>query len=455
MATHPPGSLAAVEEAFRIPDFSFVHAADLHLDTPFKGIGSTAPFVAGQLREASLAAFDSLVDLCLERKAAFLVVAGDIYDGPERGLRAQLRFRDGLQRLSDAGISSFVVHGNHDPVETGWSALGDTWPERVTVFGAGAAQAVTVEIGGIPFATVQGVSFAQRSETENLALRFAGKAGPGIQVGVLHCNVGGAAPGYGDYSPCTLDDLRSVGLDYWALGHIHTGMVLSGRPGSEEPWVVYPGNLQARSPKPSERGPKGAVIVHVRAGRVAAVEPVSCDVVRFGLVEADVADVVDLGELRARLASASRDRLASADGRSLVLRGSLVGQSDLYFDLHRPGALDDLLRALREDFADEDPFCWWDSIEDLSRPAIDVDSARAGTDFAADLIALADALGRRIETDEDAIGELAAELSEGLPGPLRTQRALERLLTSHGPALDELVDRALLLALGELDGERR
>jgi hypothetical protein len=182
---------------------------------------------------------------------------------------------------------------------------------------------------------------------------------------------------------------------------------------------------------------------------------VSCDVVRFGLVEADVADVVDLGELRARLASASRDRLASADGRSLVLKGSLVGQSDLHFDLRRPGALDDLLTALREDFADEDPFCWWDSIEDRSRPAIDVDSARAGTDFASDLIALADALGRRIETDEDALAELAAELSDGLPGPLRTQRALERLLDSHGGALDELVDRALLLALGELDGERR
>ena len=113
MAIHPPGSLASVEEAFRIPDFSFVHAADLHLDTPFKGIGSTAPFVAEQLREASLAAFDSLVELCLERRAAFLVVAGDVYDGPERGLRAQLRFRDGLARLSDAGISSFVVHGNH------------------------------------------------------------------------------------------------------------------------------------------------------------------------------------------------------------------------------------------------------------------------------------------------------------------------------------------------------
>ncbi len=101
------------------------------------------------------------------------------------------------------------MHGNHDPVETGWSALGDTWPERVTVFGPGTVQAVPVEIDGVPLATVQGISFAKRSERENLALRFADSAGPGIQVGVLHCNVGGAASGYDDYSPCTLEDLTT------------------------------------------------------------------------------------------------------------------------------------------------------------------------------------------------------------------------------------------------------
>jgi DNA repair exonuclease SbcCD nuclease subunit len=444
-----------MDDALWTADFSFVHAADLHLDTPFKGIGSTAPRVAEQLREASLAAFDSLVDLCLERQVAFLVVAGDIYDGPERGLRAQLRFRDGLARLSMAGISSFIVHGNHDPVETGWSALGGPWPERVTVFGPRTARAVPVEIDGVALATVQGISFAQRSESENLALRFVRDAGPGVQVGVLHCNVRGAASGYDDYSPCTLDDLRSIGLDYWALGHVHTRMILSGREGSDEPWVVYPGNLQARSPKPSERGMKGAVVVHVAGGRVAGIEPVGCDVVRFDLAEIDIAEIADLAELRARLVGASRDRMASADGRSLVLRGRLVGQSELHLDLRRPGTLEDLLAALRDDFAEEQPFCWWDSIEDRSRPVMDLDAARTGSDFAADLIALADELRVDLAGAESAVSDLAAELSEGLPGPLKTRRDLERLLKSPSLPPVELVDRALVLALGELEGDGR
>jgi DNA repair exonuclease SbcCD nuclease subunit len=444
-----------MDDPSRTPDFSFVHAADLHLDTPFKGIGSTAPHVAAQLREASLAAFDALVDLCLHRHVAFLVIAGDIYDGPERGLRAQLRFRDGLARLSSAGIPSFVVHGNHDPVETGWSALSGAWPEHVTVFGTGTVQAVAVEVDGVPIATVQGISFAQRSECENLALRFAREAGPGLQVGVLHCNVRGAASGYDDYSPCTLEDLRSIGLDYWALGHVHTRMVLSGRRGSDEAWAVYPGNLQARSPKPSERGPKGAVVVRVSAGRVQDVELVGCDVVRFDLVELDVGEIDDLAELRARLVSAARDRLAGADGRALVLRGHLVGRAELHFDLRRPGAREDLLSALREDFESDQPFCWWDSIDDQSRPAVDLDAARGGSDFAADLIALADQIRLGVSNDDVAVGNLATDLSDGLPGPLRTRRAIEQLLKSPGLPPAELVDRALVLALGELEGDRR
>lgn len=437
-----------MEEAFRIPDFSFVHAADLHLDTPFKGIGSSAPAVAERLREASLQAFDRLVELCLARRVAFLVVAGDIYDGPERGLRAQLRFRDGLARLSEAGIRSFVVHGNHDPVETGWSALSGPWPELVTVFGPGQPGAVTVTRDGLPLATVQGVSFAQRAERENLALRFGRAPGPGIQVGVLHCNVGGAATGYDDYSPCSLEQLRSAGLDYWALGHIHTRAVLSGTPGGHEPWVVYPGNLQARSPKPSERGAKGAMLVRVRAGRVAEVEPVGCDVVRFQLVTADIGRLADLAEVRSALSAAARSELGRAEGRSLVVLGRLVGRSDLHYELARPGSVPDLLTTLRDEFAEEDPFCWWDSVEDASRPALDLERTRAGADFAGDLVRLAEELRTRLAHEEGALDELALELSDGLPGPLRTRRLLDEVLSPP----EDLVERALLLALGELDG---
>ena len=139
--------------------FCFIHAADLHLDTPFEGIGQVAPWVADALRDASLEAFDALIELACDRNAAFVVLAGDIYDGAERGIRAQLRFKKGLERLSDAGIWSFVVHGNHDPVTTGWSALRSEWPPLVRIFEPGTVGEVTVKKDGEPIATVRGISY--------------------------------------------------------------------------------------------------------------------------------------------------------------------------------------------------------------------------------------------------------------------------------------------------------
>ena len=141
------------------PNFCFVHVADLHLDTPFRGVHEIAPAIAAELREASLNSFDAIVELAIVREAAFVVIAGDVYDGAERGLRAQLRFRDGLARLSNARIETFVVHGNHDPVTTGWSAI-TSWPELAHVFPSGEVTVYEVNRNGVRLATVQGISYA-------------------------------------------------------------------------------------------------------------------------------------------------------------------------------------------------------------------------------------------------------------------------------------------------------
>jgi DNA repair protein SbcD/Mre11 len=430
--------------------FCFVHAADLHLDTPFKGIGKTAAPVAAALREASLEAFDDLVSLCLERRAAFLVVAGDVYDGAERGIRAQLRFRDGLARLSDAGIATFVVHGNHDPIESGWPAVG-TWPSGVTVFGAESVEAVPVVRDGQQIAVVHGISYGRREVRENLALRFSRGAGPGLQIGALHCNVGGAAEGHEDYSPCSLDDLHRVGLDYWALGHIHTTLVLSGRPHGDEPWVVYPGNLQARSPKPSERGAKGAVVVEVRDSRVASVEFVACDRVRYTGLDLDVSSLTSVEAVRDLLVDEAQSELDRAGGRCLVLRARLTGRSEAHASLQRPRTIDQLLESVRDDRELRRPWCWWDRIEDASAPLIDVSELRGGSDFAADLIGTFDLLVAQVAAsgtgaglDTDLAADLAEEITATLPKVLRA-----RALSSGFDAAD-LLAAGLMTALDEL-----
>lgn len=211
----------------------------------------------------------------LARSVDFVVLAGDLYDGAERGIRAQRAFLDGVTQLADAGIRTLLVHGNHDPVAEGWTAITE-FPDLVTTFPAHRVASVRFEAGGEQV-TVHGTSYAVAATSENLARRYPVAEGGGFHLGLLHANVGGPSTGHADYSPCTVDDLRRTGYHYWALGHVHGRRTLH----QGDPWVVYPGNLQGRSTKPTERGPKGAVVVTVTDGVAAEPTFVPLDRVRF------------------------------------------------------------------------------------------------------------------------------------------------------------------------------
>jgi DNA repair exonuclease SbcCD nuclease subunit len=414
--------------------FRFLHAADLHLDTPFDGLARVAPAVAATLRDASLDAFDALVELALAREVAFLLLAGDVYDGAERGVRAQLRLLAGLERLSAAGIATLVAHGNHDPLE-GWSAI-RSWPAHVTVFEAGEPQAVAIERDGERLATVHGVSYAQRDPGENLALRLRRGSAPGLQIGVLHCDVGGD----GAYSACTIEDLERTGLDYLALGHVHTHRVLR----AGDPWVVYPGTLQGRGLRAAELGAKGAVLVEVGEHGVerASLEPL--DRVRFEQVEVDAGRVDELSALRGLLADEAARRSLDAPGRLLVLRGVLTGRSPLHPELARPHALAALREAVESAYAEPGPEPFWESLQDRTRRELDGEQAALRDDFAGELARLAQGLAR----DDDALLRALAEAEapyaaalgadEGQP-TTRERRSLLRAATETAlDALDEV-----------------
>lgn len=365
--------------------FRFVHASDLHLDTPFQGVGRLDPEVGAALRDASLEAWDALVALTLERRANFLLLAGDIYDGADRGVRAQLRFLKGLERLAEAEIKVFVAYGNHDPLD-GWSAI-HRWPSNVTVFGHHRVESVNIERQGERLATVHGISYPRRDVTENLALRFARGPENGFQIGVLHCNVG-SQPEHPTYSPCTIDDLRRIGLDYWALGHIHKRQtLLEGRP-----WIAYSGNLQGRSLKPSERGAKGALVVDVEGEVVTRMEFVACDRVRPVVVELDIGGLRDIPDLSVALLERAAHARTEHEGRALLVRGVLGGTGALHEELQRSARLKELLISLRDEAKAESPFIWWEGLVDESRPALDIPSIVARGDFSAELVQAAEEL---------------------------------------------------------------
>ena len=150
----------------------FVHAADLHLDSPFTGIRATAPEnVAKALYSATFDSYQNIIDLCISEGVDALLVAGDIYDGADRSLRAQRSFIDGLRSLDSAGIRSFVCHGNHDPLD-GWEARLE-YPTGCHRFGAD-FQAVPVFGDEPDRVLVYGISYPTRDVYENLVSRLGG-----------------------------------------------------------------------------------------------------------------------------------------------------------------------------------------------------------------------------------------------------------------------------------------
>ncbi len=231
----------------------FIHAADLHLDSPFRGIGDASAALKDQLQAATLGALRRVVDHTIEAKADFLIIAGDIYDSKDRNLRALVSFRKEMERLAERNIPAYVVHGNHDPLN-GWGSEFQL-PPNVITFG-GQADTEPFIRRGREVAHITGVSYMRERVTDNLASSFKPADNTPYSIAVLHANVG-RQTGHADYAPAALAELLDSGFDYWALGHVHTRSVLAAEPAM----IVYPGNTQGRNPR--ETGPRGCYQVDV------------------------------------------------------------------------------------------------------------------------------------------------------------------------------------------------
>ena len=409
---------------------TFVHAADLHLDAPFRRVDAADPRVRDACVEATFTAFDRIVDVCLERGAAFLIVAGDAYNTAERSFRAQSRFRAAAERLAGAGAHVFLAGGNHDPVGAGLHSL--EMPGNVHVFSATAVERVAFPSADDPRCVLYGRSFGRARETTNLAREFRKDAADPLAIGVLHANVGGNQQ-YEPYAPCSLDDLLASGMDYWALGHIHQHQELSS-----EPPVVYPGSPQGLDP--NEAGGHGCIVATIGSAGITT-EFVETAPIAWDRQTLDLTGASTLDDVLAALGSCCEGARDQAGDRPVLLRVDLLGRSEVHAALASKAAFEELVAEVRVEQLGAEPWLWLDRVRDLTRPAIDLDRVRAGADFAGDLTRLADEIGA---------GEAAAMLAEVLD-PVRgaargvdldldpesvLQRArdlcLDRLLTGEG-----------------------
>lgn len=356
--------------------FKFIHCADLHLDSPFEGVRAEDADVAHELREATFRAFDNVIDLAVREQVDFIVVAGDVYDSADRSLRAQIHFRNALVRAAESGICTYLAHGNHDPL-SGWEA-GLPLPDRVFRFGAKVERGVHRR-GGDDIALLYGVSYPDREVRVNLAHEFRKDPGAPFSVGILHCNVGGN-PNHDNYAPCTVEDLVSTGLDYWALGHVHAHTIVR----SERPWVVYPGNTQARNVR--ESGEKGCCVVRVDSSGRVECRFVPTDLIRWFAKDVDVTALSSLDDLLNELRRVCDNVRQKAAGRRAVLRILLRGRGPLHRQLARENAVDDLLAELREEERYRDDFVWVESLDNRTQPLVDLEARSRAHDFVGEFL---------------------------------------------------------------------
>ena len=381
-----------------------VHAADLHIDSPLRGLDRYDGAPVEKLRGATRRALENLVQLCIDEDAALLVLAGDVFDGTWKDYSTGLFFAAQMSRLNEAKIPVVIVRGNHDALSSVVKAL--RLPDNVHELNAKKPE--TKLVGGR--IAVHGQSFEKKTATEDLAARYPDRV-PGLfNVGLLHTSIDGRE-GHEPYAPTSLETMRAKGYDYWALGHVHAREIVS-----KDPWIVYSGNLQGRHAR--ETGAKGATVLTVEGNVVEELEHRALDVVRWEHVSVDVTEATDL----AGVLDLARDALkaATSDGRILAARitihGRTAASSAIRQDIDR---LTSELRALATDLGD----VWIEKIFVETHAPLDLPRIREEASAVGHL-------ARRIQEIRDNDAELAAlldvfaELDKKLPAELRDGEGL-------------------------------
>lgn len=386
--------------------FRFLHAADIHLDSPLQGLERYPEAPVEAIREAPRRAFERLVELALEERVAFLLLAGDLYDGDWRDYNTGLFFTSQMRRLADAGIPVHLVSGNHDAASQITKRL--SLPPNVTHYASRQPQTSVLADYDV---AIHGQSFAARRIADDLSAGYP-QADPGrFEIGLLHTSLDGR-PGHASYAPCTVEGLRAKGYAYWALGHVHRREIVPRV--ADQPWIVFPGNLQGRHAR--ETGGKGATLVTVEHGRVVDVAHRDLDVVRWSRLEIDLTGQDRPDDALARIADGLAEALAEADGRMLAARVVVVGATRAHDAFVRePERWVHDVRNLASDLGE--PGIWLERLEFATRSRRDLEALRDRDDALGGLL-------RRIENLHAAplelgrAGDELEDLKRRLPVPL-------------------------------------
>jgi len=356
----------------------FLHAADLHLGSPFKGLHNVNPNLGKKLRKASFVAFDNMVNAAIQEQVDFVLIAGDSFDSGSGDLQAQFHFLEGMNTLREKGISVYLITGNHDPLDK-WSK-NLKMPDNVILFSGDKPEVYDFSKDGKVAAKIIGMSYAQREVFDNLAAHYP-DGDPGLlSIALLHGNRG-TDTGHQPYSPFTLDDLRRhANTDYWALGHIHKREVLS----DQNPCAVFSGNIQGRHF--NEEGEKGCYVVEFDGKQKRDLRFFPLSEFIFQRVEVDCSGVRDIGAFTEKLEEVAAEFVEGKNGTNFILRPVLTGMTEMFVPLQNHQQVEELFREINNRSLHGASIVHFDSPVNKTLPSVNLEERAKSDDFFADLL---------------------------------------------------------------------
>ena len=413
--------------------FKFIHAADVHLDSPLRGLSRYESAPAESIRNACRRAFENLVDLAIDEKVSFVLLAGDLYDGDWKDYSTGIFLSRQMGRLGRNDIPVFAVAGNHDAANRMTKALDN--PANMKILSSRKVE--TISLNELAVA-IHGRSFGTQHVVENLATGFAAGERGIFNIGLLHTSLDGRE-GHAIYAPCSVDDLRSKGYQYWALGHIHKQEFVSA-----DPWIVFPGCIQGRHIR--EAGAKGCVLVTVEEGAVSTVEKCPLDVLRWIACSLDLTDTAEMREVLELTRKSIENQSAAADGRPIAMRIRFQGATSLSGELSAfPERFDQQIKAIGAEIAGDD--LWIERVENATVSKLDLESRLSENSPFGKL--LKDILTTPYNPDEiSSLKDVVADLRQKIPSEAFGADSVLNLDESQ--TVERLVDEAKHMLIGRL-----
>ncbi|MCM3602268.1 DNA repair exonuclease [Robertmurraya korlensis] len=356
----------------------FIHAADLHLDSPMVGLKFLPASIFSRLKESTFVALERIVNKAIEEKVDFVILAGDLFDSEDRSIKAQTRLRNEMKRLQTHGISVFAIHGNHDHLDGSWAHL--DMPENVHIFSTEVEKKLYQTANGSHI-HLYGFSYPSRHVFERKIVDYRKEEEADFHIGILHGNIEGNHD-HGNYAPFSLKELLDKDFDYWALGHIHKGSILS-----QDPPVIYPGNTQGRNRK--ETGIKGGYLIELEEGKKSIDFFPTSDCVWIEK-EINVSEVNGFEQLYLTCKSVLDTERENKIGILLKLHLTNLLKEN---NPSERDILNDLLEALQEDEREETSFVWPYAVTAEEQSIWDRETLANQTDFYGELFRLSEEPG--------------------------------------------------------------